>query len=145
MNAINFIQQHGVEKAREVLKAIPEKQHWFSEVMMNETGKWVVMQVVSLIHETGEKYTSTFQLCKEWQPKFTKLNDLKRLVESVKLVGKVHGITTAKAHVKQAYEQGYSTISIPVEINGSIGMGCLYIDTLEKAIADYEAVGGEHV
>ena len=83
MNAIKFIKEHGVEKARGVLKAIPENQHWFSDVMMNETGRWVVMQAPALIHETGEEYISTFRLCKEWQPKFTKLKDIKRLVESI--------------------------------------------------------------
>lgn len=71
--------------------------------------------------------------------------DLKRLVESVDLVGKVGGISQAKAQVKQAHEHGYQTMSIPVEINGSIGMGCLYIDTLEKAIADYESIYSEQV
>lgn len=72
-------------------------------------------------------------------------DDLKRLVESVELVGKVGGITKAKAQVKQAHEHDHITMSITIEINGSIGMGCLNIDTLEKAIADYEAIGGEHV
>ena len=120
MNAIQFIKDHGIERAREVLKAIPEKQHWFSEIMMNETGKWVVMQVVSLIHETGEKYTSTFKLCKEWQPKFTKLNDIKRIVESVDLIKKYGGIEEVKIKLN---EGDLAWKDIPI---------------LRQAIADYE-------
>ena len=128
MNAINFIKQNGVEKARGVLKVIPENQHWFSDVMMNETGRWVVMQAPALIHETGEKYISTFRLCKEWQPKFTKLKDLKRLVESVDLVKEHYTLDRAIEYANSAY----TTPEIKV---------CLL-----DAIADYKSIyGGEHV
>ena len=127
MNAIQFIKENGVEKAREVLKVIPENQHWFSDVMMNETGRWVVMQAPALIHETGEKYISTFRLCKEWQPKFTKLKDLKRLVESVDMLKRFGGIELSKEWILE-----YSSFPYRVE--------------LEQAIADYESIyGGEHV
>ena len=119
MNAIEFIQQHGVEKAKKVLGN------------------------AGLLHKS---YTPAGGLYHRYEMTGTvSLTELKRLVESVGLVGKVGGISQAKAQVKQAHEHGYQTMSIPVEINGSMGMGCLYIDTLEKAIADYESIGGEHV
>lgn len=111
MNAIQFIKDHGVEKARKHYQDIREAANQ-----------------VSFVHAC--------------EPFASQLN---RLIESVDLVGKIGGISKAKAQVKQAHEHGYQTMSIPVEINGSIGMGCLYIDTLEKAIADYEAIGGEYV
>ena len=133
MNAINFIKQHGVEKARGVLKAIPENQHWFSDVMMNETGRWVVMQAPALIHETGEKYISTFRLCKEWQPKFTKLKDLKRLIESVDLIKKHGGLFSTKCQL----DKGGSDYEW-YEENGDYGLTDL--GDLEQAIADYEAI-----
>ena len=137
MKAINFIKQHGVEKAREVLKAIPENQHWFSDVMMNETGRWVVMQAPALIHETGEKHISTFRLCKEWQPKFTKLKDLKRLVKSVELV---EHFGNDLVGAKQLLE--FSNDCKTIELSGSV----ITVERLKQAIADYEAVyGGEHV
>ena len=121
MNATDFIKEHGVEKAREVLKAIPENQHWFSDVMMNETGRWVVMQAPALIHETGEKYISTFRLCKEWQPKFTKLKDLKCLVDSVDFINKFGRIDLAKVYDKQMSDHGFDTF-------------------FDKAISDYESI-----
>ena len=121
MNAIQFIKEHGVEKARGVLEVIPENQHWFSDVMMNETGRWVVMQAPALIHETGEEYISTFRLCKEWQPKFTKLKDLKRLVESVDLVESFNGGEMAKRYLEENVE-------------------CSDSERLKQAIADYEQI-----
>lgn len=136
MNAITFIKQHGVERAREVVEVAPEgathirdSYGFIAYLKDGERKEWY--------------HKNTWLMTLVWQPDCL-LSDLKRLVESVELVSKAGGITTSKAQVKQANEHGYLTISIPVEINGSIGMGCLYIDTLEKAIADYEAIyGGE--
>lgn len=146
MKAITFIKQHGVEKAREVVESAPEGASAFNMV----SGSIIYYQLCDnwwWFNSAKKEYEMDYSKSMR-----TSLSDLKRLVESVDLVGKVHGITTAKAHVKQAHEQGYLTISIPVEINGSIGMGCLYIDTLKQAIADYEqlfgnteTLGGEHV
>ncbi|NIE95160.1 hypothetical protein F3J02_01455 [Acinetobacter sp. Tr-809] len=128
MNAIKFIQQHGVEKAREVVEGAP----------VTYTGT----ETASLCYRAkDQKYSTRFKPSNL----LVNVSSLKRLVESVDLVGKVGGISQAKTQVKQAHEHGYQTMSIPVEIKGSMGMGCLYIDTLEKAIADYEEIGGGHV
>ena len=145
MNAITFIKQHGVEKAREVVEGAPEGAELFS-----------TSTYIKNAHSEGQKdfFAQWSEVVLGWInasadrdfiDEAIKLSDLKRLVESVGLVGKVGGISQAKAQVKQAHEHGYQTMSTPVEINGSMGMGCLYIDTLEKAIANYEAIGGEHV
>lgn len=132
MNAIDFIKQHGVEKAREVVDCAP----WLDQFSPTANTYYSV--------RTGQKWCEEsngwIYMGDELPDDLIELYDLKRLVESVDLVGKVGGIAKAKAQVKQAHEHGYLTISIPVEINSSIGMGCLYIDKLEKAIADYEAI-----
>lgn len=92
MNAINFIQQHGVKRAKECLPAY-EKHYCGLEQLFVE--------------------------------------DLKRLVESVELVDSCYKqLIGAKREAELADElEGYSGRN----------------ERLKQAIADYEAIGGEHV
>ena len=73
MNAINFIQQHGVENAREVVEGAPE---WST-------------------HFDGYLYSE-----KQFHEQCFLLSDLKRLVESLELVKSCGGIINAKYDVK---------------------------------------------
>jgi len=79
MNAINFIKQHGVDKAREVV----DKNH---ECHMPEVFKYWSEQFQDFV--LAPKYASCLVL------------DLKRLVESVDLVKSYGGIINAKHDVK---------------------------------------------
>lgn len=133
MNAITYIRQRNIEEVKEVLSMLPH----FTVTHMTDDARMFVDENNPLLDEFQRSQIKDLIV----------IDDLKRLIESVDLVGKVGGITKAKAQVKQAHEHGYLTMSIPVEINGSIGMGCLHIDTLEQAIIDYEAIysGEQHV
>ena len=75
MNAINFIKQHGVDKAREVVEGAPEGFKGYNDVINKYTrGVWFSRDVL--------------------------LSDLKRLVENVGLVKSYGGIINAKHDVK---------------------------------------------
>lgn len=144
MNAINFIKQHGVEKAREVVDGAPDGVMLFEYIPICSGLSYI--KIIDGIRYCFNPATNNWFIDNFKAEISFQFNDLKRLVESVDLVGKVGAISQAKAQVKQAHEHGYLTMSIHVEINGSMCIGCLYIDTLEKAIADYESIyGGEHV
>ncbi|HGY3246933.1 TPA: hypothetical protein ACNVU8_003312 [Acinetobacter baumannii] len=117
MKPEQFIRDFGEKKAREIVEGAPEGHKGYNDVIKQYTrGVWFSRDVL--------------------------LSDLKRLVESLGLVNKVGGLKAAKFQVKQAYEHGYLTMSIPVELNGSMCIGCLYIDTLEQAIRDHESIYG---
>lgn len=80
MNAINFIKQHGVEKAREVVEGAPE--HWTTYT----TGGGLGGGYIRCSGSVGQDEVS--------------ISDLKRLVESVGLVKSYGGIINAKHDVK---------------------------------------------
>lgn len=83
MNAINFIKDHGVDKAREVVSGAPE---WAS-------------------HFDGYLYSE-----KRFHEQCFLLSDLKRLVESVDLIKSCGGIINAKYDVKHLdLDWGYDT------------------------------------
>ena len=72
MNAIKFIQQHGVEKARKVIDGAPD---WAMSINFNNGMYYSRME-----HKKGDTF----------------LYDIKRLVESVDIITKVGGIDYAK-------------------------------------------------
>ena len=73
MNAIKFIQQHGVEKSREVVEGAPELAEYYSTI----DGGYYRIEINAV-----------------------NLKQLKRLVESVDLVKSYGGIINAKHDVK---------------------------------------------
>lgn len=112
MNAIKFIKDHGVEKAREVVEGAPTRANWY---------------------QVKGKYSNDLYSCNhELYGEAIMLSDLKRLVESVDLIKFYGGIERAKL---------------------LLAMGTCLAERppherevqLKQAIADYKAIGGEHV
>lgn len=118
MNAINFIKQHGVDKAREVVS-----KH--AECYMPEVFKYWSEQLQDYV--LAPKYASFL------------VSDLKRLVESVDLIKKHGGLFSTKCQL----DKGGSDYEWYGE-NGDYGLTDL--GDLEQAIADYESIysGEEH-
>ena len=123
MNAINFIKQHGVDKAREVVQLAPDGATHLS----NDTR-----------HYVNADFKPLPTHIKEQLPKLIVIEHLKRLVESVDLIGKYHSIDHAKNHynnMREALNQ-YQYENKDIEDLSN---------ELKQAIADYESIGGEHV
>ena len=121
MNAINFIKQYGVDKARDVVEGAPEKATAFNIV----SGSIIYYQLC-------DNWWWYNPLKKEWEMGYSKsmrinLSDLKCLVESMDMLKRFGGIELSKEWVLE-----YSSFPYRAE--------------LEQAIADYESIyGGEHV
>ena len=115
MNAIKLIQQHGIDKARELLDRLHKLGCPDDMQITVINGMW---------HRTANGFTYP---------------DLKRLVESVDLIGKYHSIDHAKNHynnMREALNQ-YQYENKDIEDLSN---------ELKQAIADYESIyGGEHV
>ena len=110
MNAIQFIQQHGVEKARKVIDGAPE---WAMSINFNNGMYYSRME-----HKKGDTF----------------LYDIKRLVESVDLVncnggwnGTKNTITLFQSSLDLGLYHGVDGVDAEVEI-----------PRLKQAIADYE-------
>ncbi|WP_436872683.1 hypothetical protein [Acinetobacter haemolyticus] len=138
MNAIQFIQQHGVDRAREVVDGAPEGAELFHTNMY-----------IKNAHSEG--YTDHFarwsdgfegwvnaSADREFIDESIDLSDLKRLVESVDLVELLGGIEALKGLVDIS--------NSPFSLSHITREGVIHqIDEIKQAIADYEAIGGEHV
>ena len=85
MNAIQFIKEHGVEKARGVVEGAPDGATHLS----NDTR-----------HYVNADFKPLPTHIKEQLPKLIVINDLKRLVDSLDLVKSYGGIINAKHDVK---------------------------------------------
>ena len=123
MNAIQFIQQHGVDKARKVIDGAPDLAEYYSTI-------------------DGEYYRIELHA--------VNLRHLKRLVESVDFINKFGGIEVAKE--KLTYGNSISAMRLSYETTITDRDGTkqnvitgVYLEDLEQAIADYESIGGEHV
>lgn len=119
MNAIQFIKENGVEKAREVVDGAPENSICYDL----EHGKHVAYEDTSIA------------MC-FLKNRFIDLSDLKRLVESVDLVKSYGGIINAKNEL----------ILLQKHLNNTFGYVTIItsekIENLEQAIADYEQLFG---
>ena len=138
MNAINFIQQHGVEKAREVVSGAPTgTNHYCADSYWFWDG-------TTLRRTAGDGFFihSIWGASEEWVSKAVSLPDLKRLVDSVDLVncnggwnGTKNTITLFQSSLDLGLYHGVDGVDAEVEI-----------PRLKQAIADYESIyGGEHV
>ena len=130
MNAIQFIKEHGVDKAREVVEGAPELAEYYSTI----DGVYYRIEINAV-----------------------NLKQLKRLVESVYLINSVGGLTIAKKITFQKrlrnekathfiqHPENQKLIQLFVR-NQSKPEAAIKFDLFEQAIADYESVyGGEHV
>lgn len=83
MNAIKFIQDNGVDKAREVVDGAPD---------------WAIFWITQ-----GEYHISTLSFPNMTDHHSVYLSDLKRLIESVYLVKEHHTIDRAIEYANSAY------------------------------------------
>ena len=119
MNAIQFIKEQGVEKAREVVEGAPDGATHLS----NDTR-----------HYVNADFKPLPTHIKEQLPKLIVIDDLKRLVESVDLVncnggwnGTKNTITLFQSSLDLGLHHGVDGVDAEVEI-----------PRLKQAIADYE-------
>ncbi len=131
MNAIQFIQQNGIEKAREVVEGAPEKATVVSAETFGYFYKYQGSPVWGRVYrrKDGSEWS-----CTRFSPIINpiELSDLKHLVESVDLVKSYGGIINAKHDVKYLdLDWDYDTQRVK---------------RLKQAIADYESIysGEEH-
>lgn len=167
MSAINFIKQHGVDKAREVVKCAPKYSKHVIPCLDGE------MYFAQREDGTWFKYSNGYG---KWLEYFGKCNpldlayelsDLKRLVDSVDVVKQLDfwgradvGIKKAKEVIKNntlqaSYYQPssgcyyrYGRNSLYIVRDGEwreiyVGMDSntlIHTDSLKQAIADYESI-----
>ncbi|WP_336948656.1 hypothetical protein [Acinetobacter junii] len=126
MNAIQFIQQHGVEKAREVVEGAPTRTNHYCA---NNYWFW---DGTTLKRTAGDGFFihSIWGASEEWVSKAVKLSDLKRLVESVDQINALGGIYEAKNLLGR------------INKHGSRYAELFERPALEQAIADYEQLFG---
>ena len=87
MNAIQFIQQNGVEKARKVIDGAPDRAT-------------TVKPSLNFKH-------FMYGICENAAGAYILLSDLKRLVESVDFINKFGGIDLAKAYDEEMSSYGF--------------------------------------
>lgn len=126
MNAIKFIQENGVEKAREVLRGSPALECYFiPKYQQYFVDKYGFVYVLGMFGYFTPSLSMTIEMLKEHG---FKISDLKRLVESVTTIEKFGGIDEAR---RIANSSLYFTADR---------------ERMHKSIADYEQIfGGEHV
>ena len=117
-NAIQFIKEQGVEKAREVVEGAPDGATHLS----NDTR-----------HYVNADFKPLPAHIKEQLPELIVLKDLKRLVESLDLVKSYGGIINAK----------HELILLQKHLNNTFGYVTIItsekIENLKQAIADVES------
>lgn len=118
MNAINFIKQHGVDKAMEVVDgAAVGVTHYGANNYWRWDGK-----ILKRRTDNGFFINSIYGISDEWVSKTVSLSDLKHRVESIYLVKERCTLERAKKYADSPY-------TAP-EIK----------ERLEQAIADYESI-----
>jgi hypothetical protein len=110
MNAIKFIKQHGIDKAREELQKLPNS----NITHMTNDARMFVDKNNPLLDEFQRNQIKDL-IC---------IDDLKRLVESVDLINRMGDLIQAKLTKVIAEEIGYKNDA----------------DALRQAIADYESI-----
>ena len=122
MNAIKFIQQHGIDKASEIVEGAPETATHFTEALGGHYAKEGMLKM-------KPQWLWFNSINKEWYYDFAAedhihLPDLKRLVESVDLVTAWGGLEST--YSKFRYAQEHKNI-YPANM-------------IQQAIADYESI-----
>lgn len=119
MNAIKFIQDNGVDKARKVVEGAPAFPVFG---YCTVTGSYIFKRA----NATAYYHNETNSWSEEYAIDLILLEDLKRLVESVDLVKSYGGIINAKHDVKYLdLDWDYDTQRVT---------------RLKQAIADYESI-----
>ncbi|ENW78384.1 hypothetical protein F909_04073 [Acinetobacter sp. ANC 3929] len=122
MNAIQFIQQHGFERAREELTKLPNS----NVTHMTDDARMFVDENNPLLDEFQRSQIKDL-IC---------IEELKRLVESLELVKEYGGISMAKRQCA-CFTNACTSVGVKPSPR---------LSALQQAIADYESIyGGEHV
>ena len=132
MNAIEFIKNNGVDKAREVLEGAPDRT---ASHYVVDTDTYFSEEFHTYFdHSLNDWETADLHCVSDLEANYEivlDLFDLKRLAESMDLVKSYGGIINARYDVKYLdLDWDYDTQRVT---------------RLKQAIADYEAIGGEHV
>lgn len=119
MNAIQFIKEHGVEKAREVVEGAPAFPVFG---YCTVTGSYIFKRA----NATAYYHNETNSWSEEYAIDLILLEDLERLVDSLDLVKSYGGIINAKHDVKHLdLDWDYDTPRVT---------------RLKQAISDYESI-----
>ncbi len=137
MNAINFIKQHGIEKARKVVEGAPDKTatHYVFRKIPSyysvEFGYW---------HHDNDCYTEPNLIDSYGSDFFVNLSVLKRLIESVELIKCFGDLEQAKSWLSDLDDNCPSVLKVDTCDNR------FYKHELKQAIADYDEIysGEEH-
>lgn len=174
MNAIQFIKENGVEKARGVVEGAPDKTA--SHYVISKRPHYYSVDFQSYFNNGDwydSDYTSEQDLANDYEPQnVIRISDLKRLVESVDIISKFDSVQEAKDAISNSPDGAtdYRKLSCTIRYikqserffeywDGSIWcrptvpfteethiLRFTELSRLKQAIADYEAVyGGEHV
>ena len=114
MNAYQFIKEHGVEKAREVVEGAPDGATHLSD---------------DACHYVNADFRPLPAHIKEQLPKLIVIDDLKRLVESVDLIDSLGGLELSKKESNDCRFYEYADMS-----HRSYA--------IKQAVADYEQLFG---
>lgn len=134
MNAIQFIKEHGVEKAREVVEGAPEgSTHFVGSTYLKLIGAvWWNAWLPEWSHKDNcmvKKWKcESIELMKTWGEVY-KLEDIKRLVESVDLIDSLGGLELSKKESNDCRFYEYADMSHRAY-------------AIKQAIADYEQLFG---
>ena len=114
MNAYQFIKEHGVEKAREVVSGAPDGATHLSD---------------DTCHYVNVDFKPLPAHIKEQLPKLVDLSDIKRLVESVDLIDSLGGLELSKKESNNCRFYEYADMSHRAY-------------AIKQAISDYEQLFG---
>ena len=127
MKATQFIKDHGLERAREVVEGAPDHSQFVIPCLdgemyfsQREDGKWFKWS------NGYNKWLEYFGKCDPLDLAYSLL-DVERLVESVDLVKEHHGLKLARHYLTNGYCLSESHTW----------------NDLKQAIADYESIYGE--
>ena len=118
MDATQFIKEHGVERAREELKRLPNS----NVTHMTDDARMFIDENSPLLDKFQRSQIKDL-IC---------IDDLKCLVESVDLIDSLGGLELSKKESNNCRFYEYADMSHRAY-------------AIKQAIADYEAIGGEHV
>jgi hypothetical protein len=139
MNAIDFIKQHGIDKAREVVEGAPEKATVVSAETFGYFYKYQDSPVWCRVYRRKDGSESS---CTRFSPIINpiELSDLKRLVESVELIKCFGDLEQAKSWLSDLEDNCPSVLKVDTCDNP------FYKHELKQDIADYESIysGKEH-
>ena len=142
MNAIDFIKQHGVDKAREVVVGAPDKTA--THYVFRKIPSYYSVEFESWFHDgewwDSDCYTELNLIDSCGSDFFVNLSVLKRLIEGVELIKRFDDLEQAKAWLPDLDDNCAFVFKDDTCDNR------FYKHQLIQAIADYESIyGGEHV